>query len=210
MRPDDAVLAAHPEEFRFARSTAKTVVFTTLTVLALVGLVLAVVNFDAIRGDAATNMSGRRAGLSPVVAPVVVVAAALFTVLFGLLAWRESHAWRRLATGTALTARRFTVAGGDDVAEALHARFVTGDPAQYLPVPNHKKGDVAVRVYLAKPDRIAFITVQRGKGAETRAWPLITFRDRAYVQLKNLQPVDFGQPAKKAGAAGSIDPFLRG
>lgn len=209
MRPDDAVLAAHPEEFRFTRSAAKTIVFTTLAVLALVGLVLALLNFEAIRDDAGT-MTGRRAGLSPVVAPVVVAAAALFAVLFALLAWRESSGWRRLPSGTALSARRFTVAGGDDVADTLHARFATGDPTQYLPVPNHKKGDIAVRVYLAKADRLAFVTVQRGTGAETRTWPLITLRDRGYVQLKNLQPADFGQPAKKAGAAGSIDPFLRG
>ncbi|WP_308797150.1 hypothetical protein [Agromyces silvae] len=209
MRPDDAVLAAQPEEFRFARSTVKTVVYTTLAVLAVVGLVLALLNFEAIRDDAG-NMSGRRAGLSPVVAPVVVIGAAFFAVLFGLLAWRESSGWRRLPSGTPLSARRFTVAGGDDDAAALHARFATGDPAEYLPVPNHKKGDIAVRVYLAKADRLAFVTVQRGTGADARTWPLITLRDRGYVQLKNLQPADFGQPAKKAGAAGSIDPFLRG
>jgi hypothetical protein len=209
VRPDDTVLAAQPEEFRFARSTAKTLVFTTLAVLALLGLVLALVNFEAIRDDAG-NMTGRRAGLSPVVAPVVVVAAGFFVVLFGLLAWRESSGWRRLPAGTPLTARRFTIAGDDDTAAALHARFATGDPAQYLPVPNHKKGDITVRLYLAKADRLAFVTVQRGTGAEERTWPLITLRDRGYVQLKNLQPADFGQPAKRAGAAGSIDPFLRG
>lgn len=209
MRPDDAVLAALPEEFRFARSTVKTVVFTTLAALALVGLVLALVNFDAIRDDA-SNMSGRRAGLRPVVAPVVVVVAGFFLVLFGLLAWRESHVWRRVSSGTPLTMRSFTVAGGDDVADAMHARFATGDPDQYLPVPNQKKGEIALRVYLAKPDRVAFVTVQRGKGPGARTWPLITLRDRAYVQLKNLQPGDFGQPARRSGAAGTIDPFLRG
>lgn len=209
MRPNDAVLAKHPDEFRFERSPVRTIVFTALAVLALVGLVLAIVNFEAIRDDAA-DMTGRRAGLRGVVAPVVVVGAALFAVLFGLLAWRESHVWRRLPSGSQLSARRFRVAGGDDVADALHARFVTGDPAEYLPIPNHKKGDITVGVYQATADRIAFITVQRGTGAATRAWPLITYRDRAYVQLKHLQPADFGRPAKRAGAAGSVDPFLRG
>lgn len=209
MRPDDAVLAAQPEEFRFARSTAKTVVFTVLLVLAVLGLVLAIVNFDAIRDDAA-DMTGRRAGLRGVVAPVVVIACALFAVLFGLLLWRESHVWRRVATGAPLRMRSFTVAGGDDVAETLHARFATGDPAQYLPVPNHKNGEIALRLYVSEADRVAYVTVQRGKGAAARTWPLITLRDRAYVQLKKLQPADFGQPAKKAGAAGSVDPFLRG
>jgi hypothetical protein len=209
VRPADATLAALPDAFRFERSAAKTAVFAVLALLAVAGLVLALVNFEAIRDDAA-DMTGRRAGLRGVVAPVVVVACAFFAVLFGLLLWRESHVWRRQPSGAALTARRFTVAGGDDVAEALHARFATGDPAQYLPVPNHKKGEIAVHVYLAKQDRIGFVTVQRGTGADARTWPLITLRDRAYVQLKNLQPADFGQPAKKAGTAGTIDPFLRG
>jgi hypothetical protein len=209
VRPADATLAALPDEFRFERSTAKTIVFAVLAALAVLGLVLALVNFEAIRDDAA-DMTGRRAGLRGVVAPVVVIACAFFAVLFGLLLWRESHGWRRVASGAALRARSFTVAGGDDVAEALHARFATGDPAQYLPVPNHKKGEIAVRVYVTTADRLGFVTVQRGTGSGARSWPLITLRDRAYVQLKNLQPADFGQPAKKAGAAGSVDPFLRG
>ena len=62
MRPTDGTLARLPEEFSHTRSTTRTLVFSVLAGVALVALVLALVNFEAIRDDAA-DMTGRRAGL---------------------------------------------------------------------------------------------------------------------------------------------------
>ena len=106
-------------------------------------------------------------------------------------------------------AARLTVNADAEVAGQWHNAFASGDPANYLPVPNHKKGQTKIRVYVSKDDRLAFVTVQHGTGAEARTWPLITLRDRAYAQLKNLQAADFSRPAR-AGVQGAVDPFLRG
>ena len=66
-----------------------------------------------------------------------------------------------------------------------------------------------MRVYLDDTDKVAFVTVQHGSGSAQRTWPLITLRDRAFVQLKRLGAADFGKPAS-LGAKGAVDPFLRG
>lgn len=208
MRPTDGTLARLPEEFSHARSTARTVVYSVLAVAALVALVLSIVNFEAIRDDAA-DMTGRRAGLRGIVAPVVVVVCAFFAVLFALLAVRGSHVWRRSTTGATLSRREFRIDCSEDVAAQWHAAFASGDPANYLPIGSHKKGETWVTVYLDEPDRLAFVTVQHGSGDGARTWPLITLRDRAYVQLKKLGAADFSGPAG-IGAKGTVDPFLRG
>ncbi|GAA1844407.1 hypothetical protein [Agromyces salentinus] len=206
MRPDDATLAARPQLFRFARATGRTAVFAVLALLALVGLVLVLVNFESIR-DSAGDMTGRRSGLRGVVAPALVLISAFFAFVFAWIAISGSHRWERVETGTRLTARHFVVAGGPDVADAMHARFATGDPAQYLPVPNHKKGSIRVSVYRADADRLAFVTIQNGAGAKAPSWPLITLRDRAFVDLKRLAPEDF---SRRPSGSGTIDPTLLG
>ncbi|GAA1516267.1 hypothetical protein BJ978_001775 [Agromyces terreus] len=206
MRPDDATLAARPQLFRYSRATAPTVVFAILALLALIGLVLVLANFESIRDDA-SEMTGRRSGLRSIVAPALVVIAAFFAVAFAWVAVAGSHRWHRVETGTRLTARHFLVSGGSDVADVVHANFATGDPARYLPVPNHKKGGIRVAVYRADADRLAFVTVQMGKGADAAAWPLITMRDRAFVDLKRLSPEDF---SRRPSGAGSVDPNLFG
>ena len=208
MRPTDGTLARLPEEFSHTRSTARTIVFSVLAGVALVALVLALVNFEAIRDDAA-DMTGRRAGLRGIVAPVVVLASAFFAVLFTLLAVRGSHVWRRVSTGTVLSRREFRIDCLEEVAAQWHSAFASGDPANYLPIGSHKKGDTWVRVYLDDTDKVAFVTVQHGSGSAQRTWPLITLRDGAYVQLKRLGTTDFGKPAG-LGAKGTVDPFLRG
>ncbi len=208
MRPKDDTLAKLPEEFAFTRSTARTVVFSVIAAAALIACVLCIVNFEAIRDDAA-DMTGRRSGLRGLVAPAAVLITGFFAVLFALLAVFESHVWRRVATHAALSRREFTVNADAEVAGQWHNAFASGDPANYLPVPNHKKGQTKIRVYVSKDDRLAFVTVQHGTGAEARTWPLITLRDRAYAQLKNLQAADFSRPAR-AGVQGAVDPFLRG
>lgn len=206
MRPNDATLAARPKEFRYTRSAVLTWVFVLFGVLAVAGLLLAIVNFDAIREDA-SDMTGRRSGLRGLVAPGCVSVTAFFAFLFGWLALAGAHRWSRVATGTTLKQRYFTVDGGSPVGDALHARFATGDPSQYLPVPNQKKGAITVGVYLAAADRLGFVTVQLGRGAAAQHWPLVTFRDTAFVQLKRLDLSDFSRPAAPPA---SIDAFPRG
>jgi len=208
LRPTDGTLARLPEEFSHTRSTARTVIYSVLAVAALVALVLSIVNFDAIRDDAA-DMTGRRAGLRGIVAPVVVVVGAFFAVLFALLAVRGSHVWRRIATGAALTRREFRIDCNAEVAGQWHSAFASGDPANYLPIGSHKTGETWVRVYLDDADHLAFVTVQHGSGDDARTWPLVTLRDRAYVQLRELRTADFAKPAG-TGAKGTVDPFLRG
>lgn len=206
MRPDDATLAARPQQFRYARATGTTAVFAVLALLAVVGLVLVLENFESIRDDAA-DMTGRRSGLRGIVAPTLVLVSAFFAFVFAWVAISGSHRWERVETGTRLKARHFLVSGGSDVADAMHARFATGDPAQYLPVPNHKKGAIRVAVYRADADRLGFVTMQMGKGPKAPSWPLITMRDRAFVDLKRLAPEDF---SRRASGTGTIDPTLLG
>lgn len=60
MRPDSGALAAHPEQFEYAQSTAKTVAFATASALLLIGVILVVLNFDAVQ-QAGDDFRGRRA-----------------------------------------------------------------------------------------------------------------------------------------------------
>ncbi|GAA1811029.1 hypothetical protein [Agromyces neolithicus] len=208
MKPTDATLSALPEQFRRTRSAARTAVYSALAASALIGLVLAVVAFDAIVVDS-SQMTGRRAGMSGLVAPGLVVLTAFFAFLFGWLAISGSYTWRLLPSGAPLTRRMFRIDCNAETAARWHAAFASGDPAQYLPIGSHKKGETYVGVYVSTDEQVAFVTVAHGTGAATRTWPLITLRDGAYAQLKALGPDDYGRPSKR-GAAGSIDPFLRG
>ncbi|GAA1766644.1 hypothetical protein [Agromyces humatus] len=208
MKPTDATLSAMPDQFRRTRSTTRTAVFATVAAAALIGLVLAVVNFDAIVVDS-SDMSGRRAGMSGLVAPGTVALSAFFAFLFGWLAVGGSHTWRLLPSGAPLSRRVFRIDCDAETAGRWHAAFASGDPAQYLPIGSHKQGETFVGVYVSTDEQVAFVTVAHGTGESTRTWPLITLRDRAYVQLKNLAAGDFGRPPKQR-VAGSIDPFLRG
>ncbi|MCD2441639.1 hypothetical protein LQ757_05045 [Agromyces sp. SYSU K20354] len=208
MKPTDAVLSTMPEQFRLTRSTARTAIFATLAAAALIGLVLAVVEFDAIVVDS-SDMTGRRAGMSGLVAPGTVVLTAFFAFLFGWLAISGSYTWQLLPSGAPLSRRVFRIDCDAETAGRWHAAFASGDPAQYLPIGSHKKGETFVGIFVSTDEQVAFVTVAHGTGASTRTWPLITLRDRAYVQLKSLATADFGRPAQR-GAAGSIDPFLRG
>jgi hypothetical protein len=208
VKPTDATLSALPDQFRRTRSTTRTAVYSVLATGALIGLVLAIVNFDAIVVDS-SEMTGRRAGMSGLVAPGVVLLTAFFAFLFGWLAISGSHTWRLLPSGAPLTRRTFRIDCDAETAGRWHAAFATGDPAQYLPIGSHKKGETLIGVYVSTDEQVAFVTVAHGTGAAVRTWPLITLRDGAYMQLKALGADDFGRPAKR-DVAGSIDPFLRG
>lgn len=194
--------------FAQRRSPALTGVFATLAVIAAVALVLCLVNYGSLAGDGAVSWRGRSTtALSGIVAPTLVLMSAFATFLFGWLALSGSTRWVRLSTGTPLRGFDLKIAGDDALVSEVHRRLATGDPAQYLPVPAAKRGDVRVRVYRADADRRAFITVQRGKGAQAQTWPLIELDSGGYVQVKRRSAEDFTQPYVASG--GSTDPELR-
>lgn len=203
----DATLARHPD-FTLRRSGALTGVFAALAALALVGLILAVVFYGDLAQTESVSWRGRSTtALAGIVAPAAVGLSAFAAFLFGWLALSNSTRWMRSSTGTALRGFKLVVAGDEATGDELHRRLSTGDPAQYLPVPVAKKGDVRVHVYRADADRRAFVTIeQRGQG-EPRTWPLIELADRGYVQVKRRTAADFAKPYVASG--GSTDPQLR-
>lgn len=203
----DLVLETDPD-FARRRSPALTGVFVTLAVIAAVALVLCLVNYGSLAGDGTVSWRGRSTTALPgIIAPTLVAMSAFATFLFGWLALSGATRWTRLSTGTPLRGFELKAAGDDALAAELHRRLATGDPAQYLPVPVARKGDIRVHVYRADADRRAFVTVQRGKAAQAQTWPLIELRDNGYVQVKRRTAEDFARPYVAAG--GTTDPELR-
>ncbi len=203
----DRTLADDPD-FVQRRSPVLTGVFVTLAMVAGAALVLCLVNLDALAGDGTVSWRGRSTtALSGIVAPTLVGLSAFATVLFGWLALSGASRWVRVSTGAVLRGFELRAAGDDAVAAELHRRLATGDPAQYLPVPVAKRGDIRVHVYRADADRRAFATVQNGSGDAARTWPLIELRDSGYVQVKRRTAEDFARPYIASG--GTTDPELR-
>ncbi len=199
----DATLAQHPDFVR-RRSTGLTVTFAALAALALVGLVLAIVFYGELAQTESVSWRGRSTtALAGIVAPAAVGISAFAAFLFGWLALSNATRWVRVSTGAVLRGFDLPVAGDAAVGDDLHRRLSTGDPAQYLPVPVAKKGDLHVRVYRADADRRAFATIQLGP----RTWPLIELTGPAYVQVKRRTAEDFARPYVAAG--GTTDPRLR-
>lgn len=203
----DATLSQHPD-FALRRSTALTGVFAALAGLALLGLILAIVFYGELAQTETVSWRGRSTtALAGIVAPASVGLSAFAAFLFGWLALSNSTRWVRSSSGTKLRGIELLVAGDGATGDELHWRLATGDPAQYLPIPVAKKGDLRVRIYRADADRRAFITIeQRGQG-EPRTWPLIELADSGYVQIKRRNAEDFAKPYVSAG--GSTDPQLR-
>ena len=139
MKPTDATLSALPD-----RSAGTRLTDPHRGLLGPRGgrahrSLLSIVNSDAIVVDS-SEMTGRRAGMSGLVAPGVVLLTAFFAFLFGWLAISGSHTWRLLPSGAPLTRRTFRIDCDAETAGRWHAAFATGDPAQYLPIGSHKKG----------------------------------------------------------------------
>lgn len=204
---NDATLLQHPD-FERSRSTALTVTFTVLALVAVAALVLCVLNYEAIGDNGTVVRRGVRTdALSGIIAPGAVAISGFFALLFAAFAVVGSTRWVRRSTGAVLKGVELIVAGDDSTAAALHARLATGDPAQYMPIPVAKKGDIRVRLYRAEADRRAFVTVQRGRGTASTTWPLIELADRGYVQIKRRAASDYTQPY--TGPGGSPSPELR-
>ncbi|MFT4281534.1 hypothetical protein [Microbacterium sp.] len=203
----DATLSTHPD-FALRRSPGLTAVFGGLAAIALLGLVLAIVFYGDLAQTETVSWRGRSTtAFAGIVAPAAVGLSAFAAFLFGWLALSNSTRWVRLSTGSVLRGFELVVDGDASTADELHRRLSTGDPAQYLPVPVAKRGDLRVHIYRADPDRRAFVTIeQRGTG-EPRAWPLIELADRGYVQIKRRRAEDFAKPYVPAG--GTTDPQLR-
>lgn len=203
----DRTLEQDPD-FTSGRSPVATTIFATLAIVALLGLVLVIVFYGDLSQNESVSWRGRTStSLGGIVAPGAVVICAFLAFLFGWLTLSGATRWVRLSTGTAMRGFELRVAGDAAVGDELHRRLATGDPAQYLPIPVAKKGQLAVRVYRADADRRAFVTVQLGTGPDARTWPLIELRDRGFVQIKRRTPEDFAKPYVSAGA--STDPTLR-
>ncbi|WP_165314327.1 hypothetical protein [Agromyces protaetiae] len=200
VRPNDATLAARPEQFRYRRSMPRTILLGVAAVAAFIALALVLVNFESIRENA-SDMTGRRSGLKGIVAPGLVLLTAFFGVLFAWLAIAVSHVWERVETGVRLKPMYFTVDGDVAVGNALYERFLTGDPAKYRPIPNHKKGALTVGVYRADADRLAFVTIEIRGGKQVHPWPLITMSDRAYGLIRRL---NHGDLVRSPGALDAV------
>lgn len=185
MAIDDATFAQYPAEFQARRSPGRLALLLGAGILLLVGAVLAIVFADAVRAGAEA-WQGRRSGLAPVVLPVAIVFPAFLALICFLLAWSETTVWRRVETGTTMSRTAMHLAD-DAAADAVHERLRSGDPDVYRPLPAVRKGAVLLRIYRADADRTAYLTLQRGKGAGARTWPLITFTGPAYASLAPLK-----------------------
>lgn len=181
---NDATLAAHPD-FVKRRSAPLTIVFAVLALAAVITLCLAVFNYETLLESGTVVRRGRQIeGSGAIIAPGAIVITGFFALLFTALAIFETTRWHRVSTGARLRGVELRVASDDAVAEALHQRIATGEPARYLPIPVAKKGEIWVRFYRAEADPRAFVTVQRGRGDTAKTWPLIELTERAYVQIK--------------------------
>ncbi|MCK2035331.1 hypothetical protein KZC51_04200 [Microbacterium sp. SSW1-49] len=190
----DATLAQHPD-FTLRRSTALTGVFVALALLALLGFVLAITHYGELAQTESVSWRGRSTtALAGIVAPASVGLSAFAAFLFAWLALSNSTRWVRTSTGTKLRGIELVVAGDGAIGDELYRRLSTGDPAQYLPIPVAKKGELRVHIYRADADRRAFITIEQRSGAEPRTWPLIELADRGYVQIKRRNAEDFAKP----------------
>jgi hypothetical protein len=199
----DAVLEQHPD-FVLRRSAGLTVTFAALSAVAVVALILAIVFYGDLSQNETISWRGRSTtAFAGIVAPAAVAISAFAAFLFGWLALSNSTRWVRVSTGTVLRGFDLPVSGDAGTGDELHRRLSTGDPAQYLPVPVAKKGDLHVRIYRADADRRAFATIQQG----AQTWPLIELSDRGYVQVKRRRAEDFAKPYVAAG--GTTDPRLR-
>lgn len=183
----ESVFAANPD-FERRRSWGRTVVALALAAVAAAALVWLLLNFAEIQRNA-TEQAERsvvlRNELFTRVAPVGgLVIAAVATPW--LLWWAATgcHVWVRRETGSRLR-RRASVgfAGGVPSMKALHARFATGDPGVYTPVPE-TRADGIIEVWDVPEDSIAYVGMSVGRSRKTVVpAELIVFTGRPYEAL---------------------------
>ena len=185
MRPDNGALAAHPEQFEYAPSTAKTVAFAATAAVLLIGAILVVLNFDAVQ-QAGAEYRGRRARVLAPYFGYILIGLGLF---FGI--WAALHATRtgtwRMRSGQALKQQSWVLAG--DLNEA-HQRLATADPRIYLPLPVSRQADAArrrLRVYTVQGAPVTYLTLTAGAGKNEQHLPVITFEGPAHEAFERVR-----------------------
>ncbi|MBF0672050.1 MAG: hypothetical protein IR160_05630 [Salinibacterium sp.] len=183
----ESVFAANPD-FERRRSWPRTVLALVLAAIAASALVWLILNFaDVQRG--ATEQAERsvvlRNEVFTRVAPLGgLVIAAVATPW--LLWWAATgcHVWVRRETGARLRRRAGVgFAGGVPTMKSLHARFATGDPGVYTPVPE-ARADGIVEVWDVPEDSIAYVGMSVGRSRKSVVpAELIVFTGRPYEAL---------------------------
>ncbi|RWZ68312.1 hypothetical protein ELQ92_03585 [Labedella populi] len=213
----DKGFARHPERFQRGRSWAKTIVFLVLALAALVSLAYTLVNFATLQSNAADTtgtvrfVAGQRIGL--VLSPVflVLVAAAL---VFAAVRWGRT--WSVTPTGTRLRKRHWRgLSGGRALFDDLSARFRTGDPSAFTPLPAAPShADVDVEFWTADADRVGFATLvlHEGKNGKDLIYsePFV-FSGPSYDALSAALATGLDEraaPPTAAGPAPAVPPAL--
>ncbi|WP_147918765.1 hypothetical protein [Ruania zhangjianzhongii] len=185
MRPDNGALAAHPEQFEFGQSTAKTLTFATVSAVLLIGAILVVLNFDAVQ-QVGADMRGRRARVLAPYFGYILIGLAL---VFGI--WAALHATRtgtwKMRNGASLTQQSWVLAG--DLNEA-HQRLATADPRIYLPLPVSRQADAArrrLRVYTVDGAPATYLTLTAGVGRNEQHLPVIAFEGPAHEAFQQVK-----------------------
>lgn len=198
-----------PDELRQVRSQAKTGWSIVLIVTGALVAILAVANYAWLL-ELAASWQGRRSGGRDLVAPGIVVLGVAFAAYGVFLLVTSSTSWERVATGTRL--RKLT---GQELRLPAHeaavvlARFQTGDPRDYLPLPVGK-GQVVCGLWIAKADGVAYGTVSAKVDGAWQPLPVAVLRENAFAALREVPLDGFKNPATPAAIKGFLDPFLRG
>lgn len=188
----DLTLEQRPDDFIRVVSPAKVIIWSIVLVVGAGVLIYALTNYDDIvaRGSEAT---GRRSGLKGLAGPGLVLLGGLFAIygVYGFIT--DLKTWGRKATGAAMKGREFVLDSTREQAQQWFDAFASGDPKNYLPISSSKKGDLRIRIWTPKDEKVVFVTVQH----TSEAWPLITLGENTYGIIKGWTIHDFGQPYKE-------------
>lgn len=185
MRPDNGALAEHPEHFEYAQSTAKTVTFAAVSAALLIGVILVVLNFDAVQEMGAQSRGRRARVLAPYFAYILIGLGLFFGLWAGLHATRTGT-WR-MRNGQSLKQKSWVLTG--DLHE-IHQRLASTDPRIYLPLPISRQADAArrrLRAYTVEGAPTTFLTLTAGVGKNEQHLPLITFEGPAHEAFQQVR-----------------------
>lgn len=185
----DRSLSALPEIAR-RRSAPRTIIAIGIIVAAIVGLVLLSTNFIAVAewGREGTEDSSRaryRFG-GGLIAPGLFVGGLVLIGFCIHYLFVDARPWTRTATGTRLR-KRFEIwlTGDEAFMNDLRARFASGDPRRYTPLPDHsKQGMVGITIWTAGDDRVGYVGLTYGpRKKTTRNAPFVILVGDAYDAL---------------------------
>ncbi|TPW76886.1 hypothetical protein [Schumannella sp. 10F1B-5-1] len=120
-------------------------------------------------------------------------------IVFVLLAVYRGRGLARDATGTRMRRRHAVAyaAAGQEVVDDILARFASGDPANYAPMPAGigRNGTLRVQIWTADADRLGFVAISAG----IRHSELVVLDGLAYDRLSAV--LDRGISRPDAAAA---------